>query len=214
VDDDRDEFLRLLVENLKAGVDAEESFAALFRRFYGRVYNTFASSRIPAETRKELTQDVFSKVYQHRESCPAAAFDRWLLRIARTTFLSWFEREGRLKRRGREISWEDLGPGEAEARAAGHSTDELPLERLLDRERAELLLRAVEELPDRMRQCVLLRSYQGLSEAEIAATLHMAVGTVKAHLHAARKRLRDRLDVELRTVDAGDGGEESDAGKP
>jgi RNA polymerase sigma-70 factor, ECF subfamily len=191
VDQSQEEPLSRLIEKLKAGVAAEESFATLFRRFYRRVYNTFPGSRISAESRRELTQDVFFKVYKHRQSCPADAFEHWLLRIARTTFLSWFERENRLKRRGDEISWDDLG--EAQPFSA---QDALPVERLIEGERAAALRRAVEELPDRMRQCILLRVYQDMSEPEIAATLRMAEGTVKAHLFAARKRLRETLFVE------------------
>jgi RNA polymerase sigma factor (sigma-70 family) len=208
LDADREESVRRLVDGWKAGIDAEKCFADLFRRFYGRVYNTFASSSIPAEIRKELSQEVFSKVHQHRESCPPDAFGRWLFRLARTTFLSWFERESRLKRRGREVSWEELGVAEAGAEAARQETEVSLIDELLVRERAELVLRAIEELPERMRQCVLLRCYQELSEAEIAATLQMAVGTVKAHLHAARKRLREKLAGELRAMDAGGGGDD------
>jgi RNA polymerase sigma-70 factor, ECF subfamily len=208
VDADRDESIRRLVESWKAGIDAEGSFAALFRRWYGRVVGTFARSQIPAGIREELAQEVFRKVHQYRASCPSERFERWLLRLARTTFLSWFESESRLKRRGREVSWEDVGPAEARAHAAGKVGEDLPIDHLLEHERAELLLRAVEELPERMRQCVLLHWYQDLSEAETAAILHIAVGTVKAHLHAARKRLRENLGAELRSVDAGGGGSE------
>jgi RNA polymerase sigma factor (sigma-70 family) len=49
--------------------------------------------------------------------------------------------------------------------------------------------RAVLSLPPRQRAVTVLRYYEDLSEAEIAATLQMAPGTVKSHSHAAARRL-------------------------
>jgi RNA polymerase sigma-70 factor, ECF subfamily len=56
--------------------------------------------------------------------------------------------------------------------------------------------RAVEALPPRMREAVVLRFYCGFAEAEIAATLRIAPGTVKSRLGRARARLA----VSLRPV--------------
>jgi RNA polymerase sigma-70 factor (ECF subfamily) len=52
---------------------------------------------------------------------------------------------------------------------------------------------AMEELPEQMRKCVMLRVYQELSYQEIAVVLRLSVETVKTHLHQARQRLRIRL---------------------
>lgn len=48
---------------------------------------------------------------------------------------------------------------------------------------------AVLSLPPRQRAVTVLRYYEDLSEAEIAAALDMAPGTVKSHAHAAARRL-------------------------
>jgi RNA polymerase sigma-70 factor (sigma-E family) len=48
---------------------------------------------------------------------------------------------------------------------------------------------AVLSLPPRQRAVTVLKYYEDLSEAEIAATLDMAPGTVKSHGHAAARRL-------------------------
>ena len=44
-------------------------------------------------------------------------------------------------------------------------------------------------LPPRQRAVVVLKHYEDLSQAEIAAALDMAAGTVKSHAHAAARRL-------------------------
>ena len=48
-------------------------------------------------------------------------------------------------------------------------------------------------LPPRQRAVTVLKYYEDLSEAEIAATLDMAPGTVKSHGHAAARRLATLL---------------------
>lgn len=57
----------------------------------------------------------------------------------------------------------------------------------------ERVWRAVLSLPGRQRAVTVLRYYEDLSEAEIAATLGMAPGTVKSHSHAAARRLAELL---------------------
>ena len=56
---------------------------------------------------------------------------------------------------------------------------------------------ALDHLPRRQRECVVLRYYLDLSEAEIARTLDISAGTVKTHMHRALAALGVRLE-ELR----------------
>lgn len=58
------------------------------------------------------------------------------------------------------------------------------------------LWRAVAALPDRARLAVALRYVADLPEAEVAAAMGVARGTVAATLHQARKRLAAVLSVE------------------
>ena len=52
---------------------------------------------------------------------------------------------------------------------------------------------AVCALPPRMRATLVLRYYEDLPEAEVAAALDCSVGSVKSQTHHALKRLRDAL---------------------
>ena len=61
--------------------------------------------------------------------------------------------------------------------------------RLEDVAEHERVWAAVLSLPPRQRAVTVLKYYEDLSEAEIAATLDMAPGTVKSHGHAAARRL-------------------------
>ena len=65
-----------------------------------------------------------------------------------------------------------------------------PEEQLVE---AQTLWRAMQNLSERQRAVVVLRYYADLSEAEIADTLGIAPGTVKAHAHAALAALGTTL---------------------
>ncbi len=52
------------------------------------------------------------------------------------------------------------------------------------------LQQALDTLPDRQREVVVLRFLQGLSTAETARVMGLRQGTVKAHLHRATHALR------------------------
>lgn len=57
------------------------------------------------------------------------------------------------------------------------------------------LWRAIAVLPPKQRASVVLADYAGWSHREIAKTLGSSVSAVGVHVHRARKRLRDLLEV-------------------
>ncbi len=79
-----------------------------------------------------------------------------------------------------------------------HTTDELPEVLAQDPDHAELLAvrDALAALAARQRAVLVLRYYEGLSEAEIASTLGIAPGTVKSQARDALARLRKALPAE------------------
>lgn len=80
-----------------------------------------------------------------------------------------------------------------------YPTDELPEEPAADLapdcELHDVLRRAIDRLPRRMRAAVLLRYYDDMSEPEVAAALGVSVGTVKSTVARAVAKLR--ADAEL-----------------
>ena len=54
--------------------------------------------------------------------------------------------------------------------------------------------RAIESLPMRQRQVVVLRFYEDLTIEQIATDLGIGAGSVKTHLHRALKTLGTKLD--------------------
>jgi RNA polymerase sigma-70 factor (sigma-E family) len=83
-------------------------------------------------------------------------------------------------------------------------TDELPdqavADHARDRDLAEVVRRALDRLPRRMRAAVMLRYFEDMTEPEIAALLGVSLGTVKSTVSRAVARLR--ADTELGEVRA------------
>lgn len=66
----------------------------------------------------------------------------------------------------------------------------LPIDRIVNSEQCDRLFHAIGQLPDIVREIVLLRYVEDLSLQEIAMTLEIPQGTVKSHLHRGRQRLK------------------------
>jgi len=105
----------------------------------------------------------------------------WLLQIVRNTCYSWLE-----KNRPRELMVEfdeELHPQPVATPESIAIADE-------DRER---LTRALETLPPRHREVLVLRELEGCSYKEIAAITSIPIGTVMSSLSRARRQLHSVL---------------------
>ena len=113
----------------------------------------------------------------HREGNPRA----WLLRIVRNTAYSFLE-----KRRPAELieEFDELlyVPERADAEA-----------QVLRSADAHTLQVALEALPVKFREALILRELEGLSYKEIAAVMQVPIGTVMSSLARAREQLRQHL---------------------
>jgi RNA polymerase sigma factor (sigma-70 family) len=101
----------------------------------------------------------------------------WLLQIVRNTCYSWLE-----KNRPRELMVEF----DEELYLKPVATPESIVITNNDRER---LTRALEALPPRFREVIVLRELEGCSYKEIAAIMSIPIGTVMSSLSRARRRL-------------------------
>jgi RNA polymerase sigma-70 factor, ECF subfamily len=195
-----------IIEELKHGLNQESNYRLLFERHYDQVYRFFQRKGMYPEDCRDLTQEVFVAVHRGLNGLrEAGQFQNWLFKIAKNIFTNDLERRLARKREGRELSLEAPDSKSEELRTAARKVTDpkaSPMEALLEKERRHKLSQAIEELPPQMRRSVQLRVMKGLSYAEIAAVMGLSTNTVKAHLHQARKVLREGLgqyfnDMEL-----------------
>ena len=189
VDDDP---LLDLIRQIQAGIRVEENFEKLFRKFRPLIHSFFLRKGFSAEESKDLTQDVFFRVFKGIDTFRGESrFERWLWEIAGKIYLNELRRRKTEKRHGIEQSLDartesgDESNPPLEIRAPDLSPEEL----LLYRQGLSALRSAFKQLPDQMRRCCILRYEKGLKYQEIAVLMKISIETVKAHLHQARKRL-------------------------
>jgi RNA polymerase sigma-70 factor (ECF subfamily) len=109
----------------------------------------------------------------------------WLFTIVRNT---WLNRVARQATAGRAMPL-DHGSMEVEDRALD------PEEQLFQQHAVTRVRAALEQLPVDFREVLVLREMEGLSYKEIAAVLHIPIGTVMSRLARARDRLTAVLNL-------------------
>ena len=130
------------------------------------------------------TQDTFVNAWQHLKSFRQnSAFSTWLHRIAVNAVLS--SRRSNRRRFARIQTTDDLS-------RLNHSIDPPSHASALD------LDRCICELPEKARAVLILHDLQGYKHAEIGEMMEIAPGTSKAHLHRARKILKEMLTERYR----------------
>jgi RNA polymerase sigma-70 factor (ECF subfamily) len=183
----------LLIENIQAGREVEESSRKLFELHYRKVIGFFCRRGFSSEESRDLTQDVFFRVFNaiatfRRES----RFERWLFEIALNIYRNKLRSKGAEKRDAVVVPIK-VPPEDEGAFKEPVSEEKNALDVIVERERQAKLLAALKELPPQMRACCELRYIQGLKYHEIATAMKISIETVKAHLHQARKRLIEKL---------------------
>jgi RNA polymerase sigma-70 factor (ECF subfamily) len=190
-----------IIEELRRGMHREANYKLLFERYHDQVYRFFQRNGMAREDCRDLTQDVFVSVHNSLKTLrDQTQFQTWLFTIARNIFRNELERRQARKRTGAILSLEErqgkTGEGPLLVRKATDPRNG-PMEALLEKERREKLTEAMKRLPPQMQRCVQLRTQKGLAMAEIAAVMRISVNTVKAHLHQARKVLKEDLGEHL-----------------
>lgn len=154
------------------------AFRALYDAHVGRVHALSRRLMTDRAEAEELTQDVFVAAWRQLDAYRGdARFATWLhgitVRLSRQRLRGLLRRRARADRYGREYG----GPVNAPMPSADHEIEQ-----------------ALAELPLRMRTALVLYAVEGYTQAETAALMGIAEGTVKAHVHRARTLLQERMD--------------------
>lgn len=162
--------------------DADEAIAVLYELNWAGLVRLATLLTRDASVAEEIVQDAFVALHRRwsRLSDPRAAHA-----YLRTSVVNG----SRSALRHRGVTERHRPPGPAEP--AG------PEERAVQASADAEVVAALRRLSRRQQEVLVLRYYADLSEAEIADTLGMARGSVKAHAHRALAALRRELaDVE------------------
>jgi RNA polymerase sigma-70 factor (ECF subfamily) len=178
----------LLVDRCLKG--DERAFGLLLGRYRRPVYSIIYRMVGNAEEAQDLAQEAFIRAFRNLPSYDRSrTFSNWLFKIASNLTID-YHRKRKLKTVSLSVGEEDEEGRELELR------DEAPsaLDNILEEEDANRTESLIRSLPESYRIVVLLRHAQDMAYEEIADTLGLPVGTVKARLHRARALLKQKLE--------------------
>ena len=171
-----------LMEQVRDG--RVERLAVLFERHQTMLYNFFLRLTGNRAASEDLVQDVFTRILKYRAGYHGdSRFNVWMFQIARNVHID------HLRKQKGDLALDDQF-------TEAPSREPLPEDAFEADQEAELVRRALDRLPVKKREILVLFRFQNLKLREIAELLGCQVGTVKAQVHRALKDL-SRIYLEL-----------------
>lgn len=167
-----------LIRRARKGEEA--AFLLLYERYRNGIYSYAFRLLGSAATAEDIMHDCFASVIGnfHRFDPARASLRTYLFAAAHNL--------ARKHLRDPDNDASDELPMDLSAQGG-------PLDQLLGRELCEVVQSAVDGLPARQREVLVLAEYEELPLAEVAAIVGADLGSVKARLHRARANLRIAL---------------------
>ena len=171
-----------LVRSAQEGDTA--AFGKVYDHFFGQVYR-YAAFRLPREMAEDTVADIFVKAweklhtYKVHRSVPFAA---WLFRIARHAVIDVYRSQRGFEEVSEEIEDSD--------------TFNRPQHALEHRQLLETVRTAMDQLPKRYREILVLSFIGELPHSAIARVLHMTEGGVRILKLRALRKLEGLLPPE------------------
>jgi RNA polymerase sigma factor (sigma-70 family) len=161
--------------------DYDDEVALLYRKFARKVLGFLVSMGCDGGLAEEITNDAFMGA--RRYWARVRALDEpegYVFKIAKN--------ERCKRQKPHDYRAKDLHPDPPGAVRGG---DDDPAQQVADR---AVIQQALQQLPPRMREAVVLRDVGGLSEAVTSEITRVSVGSVKSYTSVGRARLRVLLD--------------------
>ncbi|MGB0165744.1 MAG: RNA polymerase sigma factor, partial [Luteibaculum sp.] len=165
----------------------EQAFAEIFARYKGYVFHLVLQMIRDHDTAEDLLVEIFAKAFRKLHTFqPNSSFSSWLSTIAKNHTLDYLR-----KKRPHKVSIDAAMDSDDESTPYLELADEDPtaLDQLIVAERNKRIRKIVDRLKPKYRRLIELRYYDELSYEEIAKTLNIPLGTVKAQLFRARDLL-------------------------
>lgn len=170
----------------------QAAFAELMRRHREPIYRIILGNIGDADEALDLVQESFVAAYQAlRRYDSERPMRAWLTTIALNKCRDWVRRRAVRRLFSRAVPLDDDSRRVADDRVSPEVEAE---------DRAELARasRAISELPGSLREVLVLRTLEGLSQAEAAGVLGVSEKAVETRLRRARQRLAEQLGRDRR----------------
>jgi RNA polymerase sigma-70 factor (ECF subfamily) len=178
-----------LLEDVKSNQPG--AFKLLVEMYQEKILNTcfrFLNNREDAE---DVAQEVFVEVYQSISQFRGnSKISTWLFRIAVTKSLDALRKKSRKKRLAQIQSI--LGRKEENEELLIHDGND-PGKEFENRERAAILMQAINSLSKNQQIAITLNKQEGFSQKEVAEIMGISVSATDALVQRAKKNLQKKL---------------------
>lgn len=174
---------RDLIKGFIAGND--QYFDVLLQRYKSKVFTTIYLIVKDRNIAEDLFQDVMIKVVRMIRSGKyneEGKFLPWVIRIARNLAIDHFRK---VQRNPIQRESEDYDVFHSAQRSEGSSEDEIIRE-----ENARYIRGLIQQLPDKQREVLIMRTYADLSFKEIAAITNVSINTALGRMRYALLNLK------------------------
>lgn len=167
----------------------QAAFAEIVRRYQQPVFRLARACTGEADEALDLVQETFVSAHQAMPRYdPQRTMKAWLSAIAINKCRDW----GRKRTVRRFFSFALPEDVQAESYVDdGPATDD----QVADRQELDRVIRAIAVLPMNLKEVLVLRTIEGLSQAETAEVLCITHKAVETRLHRARARLLEKLNA-------------------
>jgi RNA polymerase sigma-70 factor (ECF subfamily) len=169
----------LLIKEIANG--SREAFRTLYGRYVRRVFSYSFKITRNSKIAEEITNDVMFEVWRGAKSFKGkSSLLTWILGIAHNKAIN------EIRKRSPELL-------ESEEFSRFANSGEGVEEKMLEKDRAERIKMALDNLSVEHRTVLELTFYQGLSYQEIAGIMNCPVNTVKTRMFYAKEKLKETL---------------------
>jgi RNA polymerase sigma factor (sigma-70 family) len=165
------------------------AFRELVAAYQDKVYNTVLGFIQNEEEARDLTQEVFIKIFQSIKTFRQdASLGTWIYRIAVTRSLDQIRKNKR-----RMTGLLSLFSAKQEGLDFHH-----PGVLAEQRENSVILFRAVNRLPDKQKIAFLMQKLEGLTQQQIAEVMNTTISAIESLLQRAKENLRKILNKDFK----------------
>ena len=171
----------------------EKAFQLLVDLFSKKVYNTCIGMLQNKEDAEDVTQEIFITIHINiNEFREESSLSTWIYRIALNKCLEFIRKKDRKKRSG---IFKSIFSSDGERSIENHSDFMHPGIQLENQERAKVLFKAIELLPEQQKTAYILHKLEQVSYNEIASIMEVSLSSVESLLFRAKQNLKKHLTI-------------------
>ncbi|WPP53684.1 RNA polymerase sigma factor [Catalinimonas niigatensis] len=176
-----------LLTQFKQGVQREQAFSQLIRKYQQRVYFLVRKMVIDHDDADDVVQEVFIKVWKNLDNFEGGSqLFTWIYRIATNECLRFLERKKKKR------FWISMGDASAELASKLDTSPHISGDEVQKK-----LQKALLKLPDKQRLVFNLKYFEELKYEEMSEITGTSVGSLKASYHHAVKKIEEDIKTQL-----------------